>query len=185
MTNKTNKTNMTNTTELKQFINSFNFDNPAWFRLPYGFPDVNESGLSREEKIALELIRAEWRRAGSPESNMSNLTNKTYKTNRSYKDKPHGGYRKLEAFKMSEIIYDFTVEFHKTNKSNMTYRTWVQMEQAARSGKQNTCLPAGRSPKEVKGPLFLPKPKFNSSTWLGPGSRNFWKITMITSALTN
>lgn len=53
---------------------------------------------------------------------------------------PHGGYRQLKSYQTSEIIYDFTVKFcdsymsHMTNKS---YRTYDQMVQAARSGKQN------------------------------------------------
>ncbi len=53
---------------------------------------------------------------------------------------PHGGYRKLLSYQTSEIIYDFTVEFcnkHMTYKTNKSYRTYDQMVQAARSGKQN------------------------------------------------
>ena len=48
----------------------------------------------------------------------------------------HGGYRTLESFKMSTLVYDFTIEFcqkHIDRKS----RTKDQMEQAARSGRQN------------------------------------------------
>src|SRR3989344_930402 len=54
---------------------------------------------------------------------------------------PHGGYRKLRSYQMSEIIYDFTVVFCRTYMSystNKAYtRTYDQMVQAARSGKQN------------------------------------------------
>ncbi|MCX6763890.1 MAG: four helix bundle suffix domain-containing protein [Candidatus Moranbacteria bacterium] len=48
----------------------------------------------------------------------------------------HGGYRTLESFKMATLVYDFTIEFcqkHVDYKS----RTKDQMEQAARSGRQN------------------------------------------------
>ncbi len=53
---------------------------------------------------------------------------------------PHGGYKKLLSYQMTEIIYDLTVLFCKSymsNSSNMSYRTVDQMIQAARSGKQN------------------------------------------------
>lgn len=53
---------------------------------------------------------------------------------------PHGGYRKLLSFQTAEIIYDYTVEFCKTYmtyKTNKSYRTYDQMVQAARSGRQN------------------------------------------------
>ena len=46
------------------------------------------------------------------------------------------GYRSLPFFQQSEIIYDFTVEFCKLYIDYKS-RTRDQMEQAARSGKQN------------------------------------------------
>ena len=48
----------------------------------------------------------------------------------------HGGYRKLRVYKVTEIIYDMTYYFvhHFLEKGD---RTIDQMEQAARSGKQN------------------------------------------------
>lgn len=55
----------------------------------------------------------------------------------------HGGYKKLASYQTSAIIYDLTVEFcnrymtYKTYMSNKSYRTYDQMVQAARSGKQN------------------------------------------------
>src|SRR3989338_902226 len=65
----------------------------------------------------------------------------TYTTNKTNIILVHGGYRKLKSFQMSEIVYDFTVEFCKaymSYKSNRTYtRTYDQMVQAARSGRQN------------------------------------------------
>lgn len=77
---------------------------------------------------------------------MTNMTYKTHTTNNKKKNQTkglipkHGGYRKLKSYQMTKIIYDLTVAFcdsymsHKTNKS---YRTYDQMVQAARSGKQN------------------------------------------------
>lgn len=47
-----------------------------------------------------------------------------------------GGYRNLRAYKLSEIIYDFTSIFVKKYVARSS-RTTDQMEQAARSGKQN------------------------------------------------
>jgi len=52
----------------------------------------------------------------------------------------HGGYRKLKSFQTAEIIYDLTVMFcdsYVSYKSHRTNRTYSQMTQAARSGKQN------------------------------------------------
>lgn len=46
------------------------------------------------------------------------------------------GYKSLPFFKQTEIIYDFTVEFVK-KYIDYKSRTKDQMEQAARSGKQN------------------------------------------------
>ena len=48
----------------------------------------------------------------------------------------HGGYRKLASFQTTEIICDFTVEFCR-KYIRPGSRTRDQMEQAARSGKQN------------------------------------------------
>lgn len=55
----------------------------------------------------------------------------------------HGGYRQLKSYQTAEIIFDLTADFcdqFLQNKSNRTYRanrTYDQMFQAARSGKQN------------------------------------------------
>jgi restriction system protein len=49
---------------------------------------------------------------------------------------PHGGYRDLVSYQMSEIIYDATVVFCD-RFINVRSRTHDQMVQAARSGKQN------------------------------------------------
>ena len=49
---------------------------------------------------------------------------------------PHGGYRELQSYKMSEIVYDATIVFCD-RFINIRSRTHDQMVQAARSGKQN------------------------------------------------
>lgn len=49
---------------------------------------------------------------------------------------PHGGYRDLQSYKMSEIVYDATIVFCDRFISKRS-RTHDQMVQAARSGKQN------------------------------------------------
>src|SRR3990167_5620632 len=67
------------------------------------------------------------------------MSYKSYKSN--YLIPPHGGYKNLESYKTAVIIYDGTVFFCKSYMSytsNKTYtRTYDQMVQAARSGKQN------------------------------------------------
>jgi restriction system protein len=49
---------------------------------------------------------------------------------------PHGGYRDLKSYQMSEIVYDATVTFCNRFIERRS-RTHDQMVQAARSGKQN------------------------------------------------
>ncbi len=49
---------------------------------------------------------------------------------------PHGGYRKLASYQMAEIVYDATVKFCERFIDKRS-RTFDQMVQAARSGKQN------------------------------------------------
>jgi restriction system protein len=53
---------------------------------------------------------------------------------------PHGGYKNLLSYQSATIVYDLTVEFcerYMSYKTNKSYRTYDQMVQAARSGKQN------------------------------------------------
>lgn len=62
---------------------------------------------------------------------------------------PHGGYRELQSYQMSEIAYDATVVFCDRFISKRS-RTHDQMVQAARSGKQNIaegCMASGTSKK--------------------------------------
>ena len=49
---------------------------------------------------------------------------------------PHGGYRNLLSYRKAEIVYDPTVNFC-ARFLNKRDRTYDQMVQAARSGKQN------------------------------------------------
>ena len=49
---------------------------------------------------------------------------------------PHGGFRNLKSYQMTEIVYDATVAFCDSFISRFS-RTHDQMVQAARSGKQN------------------------------------------------
>jgi len=62
-----------------------------------------------------------------------------------------GGYRKLRAFQMSEIIYDLSVIF-ADKFIRQGSRTRDQIEQAARSGKQNIAegSEASRTSKETE-----------------------------------
>lgn len=53
---------------------------------------------------------------------------------------PHGGYRNLRSYQTATFTYDFTVDFcgrYMTYSTNKSYRTYDQMVQAARSGRQN------------------------------------------------
>src|SRR3989442_14256351 len=49
---------------------------------------------------------------------------------------PHGGYRELKSFQMSELVYDATVKFCDRFIDRKS-RTHDQMVQAARSGNKN------------------------------------------------
>ena len=64
----------------------------------------------------------------------------------------NAGYKSLPFFKQTEIIYDFTVEFVK-KYIDYKSRTRDQMEQAARSGKQN--IAEGYLQKSLEGRIKL------------------------------
>ena len=73
-----------------------------------------------------------------------------YKNYKSYKN--YNGYKDLPFFRQAEIIHDFTVEF--TQKYiDYKSRTRDQMDQAARSGKQN--IAEGYLQKSIEGKLKL------------------------------
>ncbi|MFA5994762.1 MAG: four helix bundle suffix domain-containing protein [Parcubacteria group bacterium] len=75
---------------------------------------------------------------------MTNTTNKTnqnasYESNSSNSDGlffVHGGYRNLQSYQMSTLVYDLTVKFCDAFIDRRS-RTTDQMVQAARSGRQN------------------------------------------------
>ncbi len=69
-----------------------------------------------------------------------------------FKSTPTGGYKNLPFFKQSEIIYDFTVDFCRKYIDPRS-RTKDQMEQSARSGKQN--IAEGYLQKSLEGRLKL------------------------------
>ena len=62
------------------------------------------------------------------------------------------GYKSLAFYKQSEIIYDFTIEFVKLY-INPYSRTKDQMEQSARSGKQN--IAEGYTQKSIESKIKL------------------------------
>src|SRR3990172_2347153 len=62
------------------------------------------------------------------------------------------GYKSLAFYKQSEIIHDFTAEFVKLYVDYHS-RTKDQMDQAARSGKQN--IAEGYTQKSIEGKLKL------------------------------
>jgi len=64
------------------------------------------------------------------------------------------GYKGLSAYIQTKIIYDFTMKFCK-NYIDFKSRTKDQMEQAARSGKQN--ISEGYAQKDFSGKLKLLK----------------------------
>lgn len=67
-------------------------------------------------------------------------------------DKIYKGYKDMSFFRQAEIIHDFTVEF--TQKYiDYKSRTRDQMDQAARSGKQN--IAEGYLQKSIEGKLKL------------------------------
>ena len=70
---------------------------------------------------------------------------------------PHGGYRKLKSYQSAEIVYDLTVKFCERyiDRSHGTNRTYDQMVQAARSGKQNIAEASQASGTSKKTELKL------------------------------
>jgi len=45
---------------LRKFITDFNFPNPDWTSLPEGFPNLDKSGLTKEESHLLDGIKLAW-----------------------------------------------------------------------------------------------------------------------------
>ncbi|MBT3290458.1 MAG: four helix bundle protein [Victivallales bacterium] len=68
--------------------------------------------------------------------------------------RPHGGYRSLRSFQVSERIYDATVAFCDRFIDRRS-RTHDQMVQAARSGRQNIAEGSRASAASAKSELML------------------------------
>jgi four helix bundle protein len=124
-------TNKMELDELIDFISSFDLASPDWQNVPKLFSKTHPNTISSSLIPKFLSMKT-----------MFELTfNRDLKTES--EQKLHGGYRKLEAFKQAEIVYDFTMEFIKTYRSNKSYKTYItyktceQIEGAARSGKQN------------------------------------------------
>lgn len=75
-----------------------------------------------------------------------------HKNYNGYKASASGGYKGLAFYKQTEIIHDFTMQFC-ARYINYKSRTKDQMEQAARSGKQN--IPEGYAQKEHRSRVRL------------------------------
>jgi len=70
----------------------------------------------------------------------------------------YGGYKKLKSYENATIVYDLTIifcKFYMTYKTNKSYRTYDQMVQAARSGKQNIAEASMVSATSKKSELKL------------------------------
>src|SRR3989339_1555969 len=78
--------------------------------------------------------------------------NNSYNNYKNYSD--YKGYKSLPFYQQTEIIYDFTIEFVKRYVRHGS-RTVDQMEQAARSGKQN--IAEGYMQQSIEGKLKLLK----------------------------
>src|SRR5437899_13075878 len=66
----------------------------------------------------------------------------------------HGGYRKLKSFELAQLCYDVTVRFCGKYVDRRS-RTFDQMVQAARSGKQNIAEGSDASGTSKKTELKL------------------------------
>ncbi len=81
---------------------------------------------------------------------------------------PHGGYRYLKSYQMAEIVYDATIKFC-ARFINKRSRTYDQMVQAARSGKQNIAegsMASGTS-KKMELKLYRCSPRQLGGTAFG------------------
>lgn len=78
------------------------------------------------------------------------MTSTNYNDYKVYKS--YNGYKGLPFYQQSEIIYDFTVEFCRLYVDPRS-RTYDQMTQAGRSGKQN--IAEGYLQRSVEGKLKL------------------------------
>ncbi len=135
---------------VKQFIDQNDFAHHNWDNVPDGFPHIDKmdlGGLSSPDVGKLSALVMMWRLEQMPETpkKVSTLA-------------PHGGYKTLKSFQGSEIVFDFTFAFcekYMTHRTNKSPRTYDQMFQAARSGKQNIAEGSMASGTSKKTELFL------------------------------
>lgn len=99
---------------------------------------------------------------GENQSDLSEQTDRTERTGRvgradgrAYSAlRPHGGYRKLRSFQVTQVIYDGTVSFCNRFIDKRS-RTNDQMVQAARSGRQNIAEGSRASATSAKSEMML------------------------------
>ena len=91
------------------------------------------------------------------DSNKADRTNRMERTDDKHRDsafRPHGGYRKLRSFQVTQVIYDGTVSFCNRFVDKRS-RTHDQMVQAARSGRQNIAEGSRASATSAKSEMML------------------------------
>jgi four helix bundle suffix protein len=84
----------------------------------------------------------------------SNRINRADEKHRDSALRPHGGYRKLRSFQVTQVIYDGTVSFCNRFVDKRS-RTHDQMVQAARSGRQNIAEGSRASATSAKSEMML------------------------------
>ena len=103
-------------------------------------------------------------------------------TDETHKTQPNsGGYKNLIVYQNAVVIYDLTDEFCKrymTYQTNKSYRTYDQMIQAARSGKQN--IVEGSLEKSLKMNIKLTGVARASLAELAEDYEDFLRIRKLT-----
>ncbi|HCE43400.1 MAG TPA: four helix bundle protein [Lentisphaeria bacterium] len=88
------------------------------------------------------------------DSDKSKQPGRTYDKHCDSAFRPHGGYRKLRSFQVTQVIYDGTVSFCNRFIDKRS-RTHDQMLQAARSGRQNIAEGSRASATSAKSEIML------------------------------
>lgn len=105
-------------------IDKFDLENPDWSMIPPDFFRYPPNNLKSNNVVKYALVKAKWEFEAPKELKQKHFLPKS------------GGYRQLKSYQNAEIIHDFTKEFVQ-KYIDYKSRTRDQMEQAARSGKQN------------------------------------------------
>jgi restriction system protein len=112
--------------DINEILDKIDEDNPDWNKIPDDFFSIETQGKLDKRNVSKYCILntlfklSDYRK----EKESPEIVDKT------------GNYRKLKSFQNSEIVFDLTAEFINKYVSYKS-RTRDQMEQAARSGKQN------------------------------------------------